>query len=618
MQADSDDTPVVATPTPGLILAPTPARLERERLRERVSAVKDEIAAIDLGVANLRRDLGGFEAMLEVRLWREHELELRLARVIGYLEAWGALLRQTPRAKVERRGRRLNRRQAAAARPSLEPPAVDAPPPPPTDLRLKDAYRALARRFHPDLASSEAERLRFSALMVRINDLYRDGDLTRLLALFSDSEERPEDDPAVEESTALAKLRERLQWLEGVRDNLADEHKTLENSATFGLWRRHQAALAANGDLIHELKGELEDKISRGTADIGIAIRELEAHVEHYNRAQTGLKTTKARANGGAELERAFDPQRPHRLVRLSLEALAQKRASAAARAEADAIEALAVGEPRVLRLLLFAFVADLAPAPLAGIEHLADLERRFAALGAADEVQVSLERTLLAAADRVAFGVRRATAKTAFSGLRLLPPVTREALPLALGRLRVRRELKRVLAVLGEERTCDACRHTGFTVPLFHIRGLDELRANVCPACGAALERYFMPKGKDLQAVLNTAYLDLELVSEWTLRLGRATVAMQLLPAQAETLTVAALKARLCADVLLRHRVEVKARDVSLWQTGAPVPERTALAQFETRTFNVRFARGTSTSVAEAVDLLKHRIRNRFRRDVT
>jgi len=41
-------------------------------------------------------------------------------------------------------------------------------------------YRALVRRCHPDLAQTEADRVRLGALMARINGLYAERDLRRL------------------------------------------------------------------------------------------------------------------------------------------------------------------------------------------------------------------------------------------------------------------------------------------------------------------------------------------------------------------------------------------------------------------------------------------------------
>jgi hypothetical protein len=343
-------------------------------------------------------------------------------------------------------------------------------------------------------------------------------------------------------------------------------------------------------------------------------VRELEVEVQRYNRERAVKALAKPRRGGKSEVQ-LFDPHAHHRLVRLSLEALASRRVSARARLEADALEAQAESQPAVLRLILFAYVTELSPLPLVGLERFEDLKLRFESLAAGDPEPHTVERALIEADRWVTFGVRQATERVAFSGLKLVQEPTREALPIALSRLRVRRELKRVLAVLGEHRTCPGCGTTGFTMPVFRTRGLDSLRANLCQSCGRALERYWMPRGKDVQAVLNPAYLDLELVSEWTFHLHRATVATQLLPVEVEKLTVKGLKDRLFGDLLERYELGLKKATVSLWQGREPLSDRTALASLTRRDVTVRLDRDAPLTAAEAVELLKHRIRNRFRK---
>jgi hypothetical protein len=113
---------------------------------------------------------------------------------------------------------------------------------------------------------------------------------------------------------------------------------------------------------------------------------------------------------------------------------------------------------------------------------------------------------------------------------------------------------------------------------------------------------------------VLNDAFLDLELLSEWTFRLGRGAVSTQLLPAQLESLTVGQLKRRFVEDVLTRHGIALGERQVKLVQGRAPVPERRPLADCTSRTFSVAFTEGAKMTVAEALERVRYRIRTRFR----
>ena len=172
------------------------------------------------------------------------------------------------------------------------------------------------------------------------------------------------------------------------------------------------------------------------------------------------------------------------------------------------------------------------------------------------------------------------------------------------------------MLLILDERITCSACASEVFGVPLFRTRGLDDLRSLVCPECGHTQKSYWMPKGKDVQAILNDAFLELELVTEWSLRLARTSVAIQLVDAQVEKMTVGDLKARLFADVFDRNDLGVERGQVTFEQTGEPVAEEVPLLEIDEHTFTVTFAADAPVSVADAVEILRHRIRTRFKPD--
>ena len=88
----------------------------------------------------------------------------------------------------------------------------------------------------------------------------------------------------------------------------------------------------------------------------------------------------------------------------------------------------------------------------------------------------------------------------------------------------------------------------------------------------------------------------------------------MQLVPAQVEALTVRDLKKRLFADLFSRHKLEVTKLQVSLTQGRKRVPEKTRLADLDNQTLCVRFGQEAKLHETEAVQLLRHRIKNRFR----
>jgi hypothetical protein len=594
-----------------IVLADSPLR---ERLRE-LSAVleslRDEVAQLELEAETLRAELGAFEVRHRHALDAEQRALVAIGRVVRALEAWIELLRSAPaRERVtrarwyeQRRAREAARERAQAVEREDE---EEEPPPLPSAAELKSLYRRLARRFHPDLARTEEEQVRHAQVMARLNALYRAGDRAGMEALADQALGAELPEPALSLEEELLQLEARRARFESARDGLEEELRLLQGCATAELMRRVAAAAEAGEDLFAQLRRELKQRAKEALEDVRAVARALEDDVRRVNRealAGTGRRT----------LERAFDPLGRQRLVRLSLEALEGARVSAEARREAERLTALARSSPAAARLLLIAYASELVPHALDGLGTYEALSERFAWLSSGDRAPASLERTLVEAAEWVEFGVRRASAQRVQAGLRFRSAEVRDAVPLALRTQALRSEFRRVLAALGDRAACPECRTEVFAVPLYRLRGLDDLHASACPRCGTLLRSYFLPRGKDVQSVLNTAFLDLELLSEWTFRMGTASIAVQLLPVQVEKMTVAALKRRFWEDVLARHGVEVPFSAVRLVQGKRAVPERRRLRDLDRQDFRVAFSEKAKVSVADALETVRHRVRTRF-----
>ncbi len=614
-------TPSPTTASVAVVLADIP---ERRRLREvaaELEARRDQIAELDLEIEQLRDELSAFEQLYQGKMAHENQELSRIERLVAHFDRWMDLLREAPRRKVvkqakkveARRAREIQERRAEEeARAARESEEVEAEARPPPDERLKSAYRALARRFHPDLARTEEERVAYGDMMAKINALYKAGDLERLAALAEQAKGGEIDDLEVSLDEQLHKLEERLAWFDVVLENLKDERASLERSPTCELMRNVQQADAAGRDLLDEIREELQGRVDRAYQQVRKAALALEQSVARFNREQqkTSVEAPKKKGERGL---RVFDPFGDKKLVRLGLEELATLHLSPAAHREADRLVQLGETEPAVLRLVLFTYVSELSPYPLPGLERYEDLALRFSHLG--EEDGVTLERALVLADELVEFGVKKASEKVAHMGLRFRSALVREAAPLLLKSLGIRRELKRVLSVLGERATCPACEELVFSVPLFKTRGLDDLRANVCPRCGHTIHSYWMPKGKDVQAVLNPAFLDFELVTEWSFSLSRGTFAMQLLPSQVDEMRVGDLAKRLHADVFARYELPVSASQVKLAEKKTALAPKLPLADVALRKLSVRFTDDVEISEAEALEMLRHRVRTRFTR---
>lgn len=166
---------------------------------------------------------------------------------------------------------------AAAAGAYRYRAATDAPRPAPEGKRLaalKQLYRSLARRFHPDLALNEVDRAYRTDLMMAINAAYAAGDLERLEALAGEPDSIVHE-PETPEEMAAALQRE----VDRCRRRLAEiaaELTTLENHHSARLMRRAERAAAAGSDLLAELAADLRRRISEKLVERDILETQLE------------------------------------------------------------------------------------------------------------------------------------------------------------------------------------------------------------------------------------------------------------------------------------------------------------------------------------------------------
>lgn len=121
---------------------------------------------------------------------------------------------------------------------------------------LKDLYRQLARRYHPDLATDPNERQRRNRLMAEINAAYSQRDLGALQALM-----RQPEAASIEEPLAVIQLRQlrqiHAQLARGL-DLLRQERSAIFNSDL--MWLKVQETLLAKKkrNLLREMAEQLE------------------------------------------------------------------------------------------------------------------------------------------------------------------------------------------------------------------------------------------------------------------------------------------------------------------------------------------------------------------------
>ena len=252
---------------------------DSDQLESEVLALREQLARLEQEHADLRVELHDFELLYNARVGPiEAELAAAQLHIDEYqlrieLVQWrGKSLSPIQlEAEVEHRLRAERERAEAIhanadiARSFVPPPPIDAERA--ADLDLKQVYRELAKRTHPDLATDEADRAIRSQRMVDVNALYAKQDLEGLRRILRQLETRRLAQDETPEQR-LARLKDERLRLDGairhVKVEIADLNRdplmVLKLEAALGRSRGHDV-LADTARQMQTRLDEAEDEL---------------------------------------------------------------------------------------------------------------------------------------------------------------------------------------------------------------------------------------------------------------------------------------------------------------------------------------------------------------------
>lgn len=227
------------------------------QLKGRVGGLRTELNRVRLQVAEYRRRI---ERLKEDETIDPATLEQEVAEEFAERQEQA----EAEREAGDRTGQRIERERVVRK--------LDAE----TEAEILRIYRELAKRFHPDLARSDAARKRRAELMLRINVAYSERDL---LALQTIAREAEAGDP----SFAVLSAKERLLWarrviarLDGQIDDLQGQLGLLQRSETYGLWRSPESSQQSVDDLEARVRQRLtreRDRLDEAILDYNRLLR---------------------------------------------------------------------------------------------------------------------------------------------------------------------------------------------------------------------------------------------------------------------------------------------------------------------------------------------------------
>lgn len=210
------------------------------QLKGRVGGLRAELNRVKLQVAEYRRRI---ERIKEDETIDPATLEQEVA------EEFAERLEQEQAEEQagNREGQRIERPRAARR--------LDAE----TEAEILRIYRELAKRFHPDLARSEAERKRRAELMLRINVAYSERDLLGLQTIAREAESG---DPAFSVLSPQARVmwaRRVITRLDGQIEDLTGQLALLKRSETYNLWQSPETSQQS----VEDLEARVRERLNR-------------------------------------------------------------------------------------------------------------------------------------------------------------------------------------------------------------------------------------------------------------------------------------------------------------------------------------------------------------------
>ena len=141
----------------------------------------------------------------------------------------------------------------APVRPPQKPLSTDR------SNELKELYRQLARRFHPDFALDEADREYRTGIMMAINAAYTAGDWEQLQELAKKPDPQR---PAYSDEEMVALLKREVEHIRQRIAEIETELERLLRHPGYLLKQRVDAAARKGRDLLEELASDLRDRIA--------------------------------------------------------------------------------------------------------------------------------------------------------------------------------------------------------------------------------------------------------------------------------------------------------------------------------------------------------------------
>jgi len=241
-----------------LVKQMTPEEIELEKKRAELSILEDDLSLKELDLATLQAVLEDIRRrylrIVGVKLAQLDGINAQIAEILARLDP------KNEEVKKEAERSRTQADESADATGSIAAEEYEAEPFKPSE-DLKQLYRDLAKKIHPDLAPDEKSRERRNRFMQEVNQAYSERNEDRLRSLLHEWESSP--DSVVGEGTGVELIRiiRQIASVHARIEAIGREMENLKDAELYSLKLRADEAQDEGRDLFTEMAAEVDRQI---------------------------------------------------------------------------------------------------------------------------------------------------------------------------------------------------------------------------------------------------------------------------------------------------------------------------------------------------------------------
>jgi len=233
-----------------------PEEEEILRKREELTAIRATLAELELELVDLRSQLAAFEGhyLRQVgALYAElDEWKARVSELLAKLDPSATAKEQAQQAREQARQTHREAHGRASETRDFKP-----------SPDLKQLYREVARRIHPDLAKDSADLERRTRLMAKANRAYEAGDAEALQRILDEDHDGADAVEGEGIGAELIRIIRQISMAKARVGAIEEELATLRESEIAKLKKQAEEREQAGGDLLAELAATVRERIER-------------------------------------------------------------------------------------------------------------------------------------------------------------------------------------------------------------------------------------------------------------------------------------------------------------------------------------------------------------------